>query len=1158
MKAFLTTLFIIGFCSSIIAQNIYHNNLAKLNLETIPVTAFEQGRVAVKFHRISYSKLKADVLNDSSFSNNYLLQVISQQFNFTKVESIFKNVLNDELHFIQHKKYNLDLWFTITFDSTKNVKQLIKTLQKTNLFEVVEPIYKKRLLDGNCGVNFIPNDPRANEQWSYNNTGQGLGKVGKDIKLFDAWDIETGKPQVIVALHDMGVQMDHPDLMQNLLPNKSFNFIDNNSTIDPGFHGTHTAGTIVAVNNNGIGVSGIAGGNGNVNSGARLMSLEIYKPVAGGYLSGGFAESYVYAADNGAAISSNSWAYDEDSVYELHVIEAIDYFIENGGGTALQSGLVVFAAGNISKAIHYYPACYDRVICVAATNNRDEKAFYSTYGNWVDISAPGGEDRAGVSSDILSTNINSDYASFHGTSMACPHVSGVAALIASKLYGKASASDVRDIILSTTDNIDSLNTSYKNSLGTGRLNALKALQKSVAILNNNTIAPATNIATQWNCNNILISWQKNANNNNVVVVYSNTNDIGVAQNGTQYSVGNSFTASSKVVYIGNATSCTIPANQQQLHFIKVFSVDGNNNYSLGRTAEIVGKSYITASGIVQQNFDYPPQLFPTLEWQATTTNNNLTWTHTAIDTAHTGAGDDYSMCMYNYSYNPTLGAVATLSSPIITTKNTDSITLSFWYAYQYRNTTQPIVDSFEVLASTNCGNSYTSLWKNYGINLSTTTATTMDTAFYPFGANMWKQITIDVSSLKNSDNILFAFRNVNGKGNNLFLDNININVRYSNDASIQLNSNWQSTQCNTTLQPQITLTNKGNSKLTSAQISYSIDNQSPVTTSWAGSLLKDESTTVSLNSLTATQGNHILKIYSSLPNNLPDNFTFNDTVTNNFYLQESATSIVIERFEATQSLPQKWHIAQQPIDEITWAVTNVAGKNSNHCIELKNYTYRVNGNIDDLLTPSFAITNQSDSAFLTFDYAYALRRLTDSSFFDTLQIDYTTNCGLTWQTIFKKAGKALTSFNQTIPETYEFYPTQQQWQTDSFFLGANFNINDLVQVRFRNISNWGNSLYLDNIKFYNKTIPTGLQQNGYAIFPNPVYKSITVQHLQTPTNLKAIEIFNSIGKKVVSLNYSHTASNLININLQHLATGVYFVQLVYDTKNVVEKIVKLP
>lgn len=507
MKTIITTLFI-TIATLVFSQKISKVNLPVINIETVANTAIEQGKISVKYNRFYLNKINFIFNNNQVYCSNIQLNNIANTYHFKKITSKFSNILQDETRIDIHKKYNLDLWFTIEFDSTQNVKQLIKALQKVPFFEVVEPVYQKHLLDGSCGVTFVPNDARINEQWHYNNTGQGQGKIGKDIKLFNAWDIETGNPNVIVALHDMGVQLDHPDLAQNMLSAKSFNFVTNNNTINPGYHGTHTAGTIAAVNNNSIGVSGIAGGNGNTSSGARILSLQIFDVTANGFMSGNFAESYIYAADNGACISSNSWAYDEDSLYELSVLDAIDYFIDNAGGSALQGGLVIFAAGNISQPIRYFPSAYDRVICVAATNNRDEKTWYSTYGNWVDIAAPGGEDRNGTAGQILSTTVGSSYAYDQGTSMACPHVAGVAALVASKLAGKASASDVREILLSTTDNIDSLNPNFIGLIGSGRLNAFKALQKAQSFLNNYTVNSADSFTAKYDCKNITLNWKK--------------------------------------------------------------------------------------------------------------------------------------------------------------------------------------------------------------------------------------------------------------------------------------------------------------------------------------------------------------------------------------------------------------------------------------------------------------------------------------------------------------------------------------------------------------------------------------------------------------------------------------------------------------------------
>ena len=1139
------------------AQINISRNLPTINLATITNTAFEKGKINIKFHRFQFNKIQISLVNQKVIFTNSTLNVISQQYQFVAIKNIFATLLQDETNIKKHQLYNLDLWFTIEFDTTKNVKNLVAALQQINFFEVVEPVYKKHLLDANKGVTFVPNDPQLSQQWHYNNTGQGLGTIGKDIKLLDAWDIETGKPQVIVALHDMGVQLNHPDLAQNILPNKSFNFVDNNTTIIGGYHGTHTAGTIAAVNNNGIGVSGIAGGNGNANSGARIMNLQIFDLRNGHFVSSGFAESFIYAADNGAAISSNSWAYDEGNIYELAVIDAIDYFIENGGGTALQGGLVIFAAGNVSRAIPYFPSSYDRVVCVAATNNRDEKTYYSTYGNWVDIAAPGGEDRGGNASQVLSTTVGSAYATDQGTSMACPHVAGVAALVASKLLGKASASDVRDILLSTTDNIDALNPNFIGLIGSGRLNAFKALQKAQALLNNTIVASVDSVKVIFNCNTINLNWKKNNNNNNVIIIYSNKNDIGIPTNGTQYNAGSSFTGTSNIIYKGNANSFSLPNNNKMLYFFKVFSIDINNNYSLGKTVEIVAPADINSSGATQQNFDYP-SLFPTQEWRTIDINKDgKTWIHTAQDTAHTGAGDLYSMCMYNYSYNTLLGAVDVLTSPLINVQNADSILLNFWYAYQYRNTGLTVADSFEVLVTTDCGNTYTSLWKKTGTNLATSTSLA-DSAFYPFDINKWKQIKLDISSFNNTDKIQFAFRCVNGKGNNLFLDNINIDVRYKNDLAVTLVNPQLFSKCDNQLNATATIINKGNNIITSAKINYQIDGGNVITTNWSGSLKKDETAVVNIAASGLTQGNHQIKMFSSLPNNIADNFILNDTILTNFYVQETTVTFINEGFEDNKIFPNAWHTQQNDVDEIAWVKTNIGAKNSNNSIVMKNYIYNSKNKIDDLLSPVLTINKNIDSAFLVFDYAAALRKLNDSTYYDTLQIDYSKDCGNTWQNIWQKAGKQLQTIQQTVDEVFEFIPIATQWKTDSMLLPTTFKAGDNLQVRFRNINHFGNDIYLDNIQLYTKFYPQGIKEKGYAIYPNPIKNNLYIQHLDLPINLKSIELYNVLGKKIIAKNYIASAAKEIIINASNLASGIYILQLIYTDKTITEKIVKLP
>lgn len=426
----------------------------------------------------------------------------------------------------RHKKYGLDLWYTITFRSGVSSAEAAKSYASLEEVERSEVIHQKKFVDGSGMPVYLPpiptsrgttmpfNDPYLPKQWHYNNTGQTGGTMGSDIDLFDAWKITTGSPSVIVSIHDMGVDVKHEDLAGMMWVNtpelngkpgvdddgngyiddiNGFNFTNNSGTIDAGYHATHVAGTIAAENNNGIGVSGIAGGSGK-GDGVRIMSCEIM----GGQHSADVAESYVYAADNGALISQNSWGYDQPNVYEQTVLDAIDYFIAEAGnypGSLMKGGVVIFAAGNSGWQDVSYPGAYASCIAVSALNAEDKKASYSNYGSWVDIAAPGGETEDDLrignsqtySNGVLSTLDKNGYGYLDGTSMACPHVSGIAALIISKYGGSNfTNADLRKHLLTGVRDIYSIaaNSSYMSKLGSGAADAV------LALANDNKIAPA--------------------------------------------------------------------------------------------------------------------------------------------------------------------------------------------------------------------------------------------------------------------------------------------------------------------------------------------------------------------------------------------------------------------------------------------------------------------------------------------------------------------------------------------------------------------------------------------------------------------------------------------------------------------------------------------
>jgi PKD repeat protein len=459
-----------------------------IDISTVPDAAIEQGIIRIKFNRTLESLLDNGLITSSPDGTVRFgiagIDQLNQQFGVSEVRKTFDAALQNTKYTERHRLWGFHLWYDLIVPAGTNIRSMVMAYSAKNEIEISEPVYRKQLigadintiqppapLGDNTGLNYAPNDPRYNEQWHYNNTGQQSGTPDADIDLPEAWDIIKGNNNVIVAVIDQGIDYTHQDLAANMWPGIGYNFVNNNSTIIPGDHGTHVSGTIAGNTNNAIGVSGIAGGSGTGN-GVRLMSCQVFIGNSGG---SGFGAASIWAADNGAAISQNSWGYTSAGFYEQATLDGIDYFNVNGGGTVMSGGITIYAAGNNGTSGLFYPGCYSGVFSVASTNNQDIKSWYSNYDTWVDISAPGGETNTVTERGVLSCWTGNNYGFYQGTSMACPHVSGVAALVLSLAPGALTPQNVKDILTSTTDNIYPLNPTYAGMLGSGRLNAYQAL-----------------------------------------------------------------------------------------------------------------------------------------------------------------------------------------------------------------------------------------------------------------------------------------------------------------------------------------------------------------------------------------------------------------------------------------------------------------------------------------------------------------------------------------------------------------------------------------------------------------------------------------------------------------------------------------------------------
>ncbi len=482
-------------------------------------------------------------------TGNAALDTWAVQAGATEVRRVFPT---DPRFEARHRRYGLHLWYDVKIDESVSVTRAADGCARIEGVQYVGPVYRMVATDAGTwgatirsgmmpaaedgwqgsageGEHAAPfDDPMLKWQWHYDNDGSMPSSAeGADIGLYDVWNDaarKAGDPAVIVAVMDGGgVDYAHEDLAANMWINSGeipdngidddgngyvddvygYDFYADTGDLQPAAHATHVGGTIAAVNNNGIGVAGVAGGSGD-GDGVRLMSCPLYGSDDDEWTTG--VAAYVYAADNGAVISQNSWNFPYLDQTPPDLLVAFDYFINEAGKDVagnqvgpMAGGVLIFAAGNnYNPSAVTPPAQEPCVVCVAAMRPDYRRASYSNIGADVDILAPGGagtEDPPfGQEGRVLSTGWNQEegytpngYVYMCGTSMACPHVSGVAALLVANYGGAGFTADrLKEMLLRSYRPVDAFQTdpSIADKLGVGLVDAgLMGLKET-------TVAPA--------------------------------------------------------------------------------------------------------------------------------------------------------------------------------------------------------------------------------------------------------------------------------------------------------------------------------------------------------------------------------------------------------------------------------------------------------------------------------------------------------------------------------------------------------------------------------------------------------------------------------------------------------------------------------------------
>lgn len=496
-------------CTKDFDENAADANLPSVNSKKIISTEIgaERGTLAIKV-----APEMAETIDASATRSGYTrsgIESIDQSLNILEA-SRFKRIFIDPLFEEDLCQAGLNRWYRVSFPEEFSLQEAARLLAAHPEVELVEFMHQPVHTAGVGEIRplsevtraeireevYPENDKLLPRQWHYHNTGAiKRSVVGADINLFKAWEYCTGDEEIIVAVIDQPVQTSHPDLQANMWVNTydadeslkhGANFCTQNDTpiaIDWNYkengyvpvHGTHVAGTVAAVNGNDLGVCGVAGGS-KGKGGVKIMGCQIFYKEDN--ILEAAADALVWAANRGALIAQCSFGYSPATTMQYWSttlgaeVDAIKYFINHERtNSPINGGVVIFAAGNDGNNVfngvqvkdkQMLPAAYPYVVAVAATAPDNYPGYYTSYGTWVDVSAPGGDSSLfGATGMILSTiteGFGEDlYGYSEGTSMACPHVSGIAALglsYAKKLGKQFTAEEFRSMICASCYAID--------------------------------------------------------------------------------------------------------------------------------------------------------------------------------------------------------------------------------------------------------------------------------------------------------------------------------------------------------------------------------------------------------------------------------------------------------------------------------------------------------------------------------------------------------------------------------------------------------------------------------------------------------------------------------------------------------------------------------
>lgn len=496
----------------------------------------------------------------------------------------------------------------------------------------------------------------------------------------------------------------------------------------------------------------------------------------------------------------------------------------------------------------------------------------------------------------------------------------------------------------------------------------------------------------------------------------------------------------------NVTLTAVPVATNGLHTLKVHTTLPNGNVDANPANDTATVTFTKIAPVaLPTGHDFEPVSLP-VGWSVSNPDGATTWGR------YIPGNPGSAFAMDNYTYDA-VGQNDDLNTTVINTAGllaNDSILVTWDLAHKNYPAAN---DKLQILVSNNCGASYTTVWEKAGATLATAGSTT---GYYttPVASDWIKQRASIGQNLFGGGQIQIVMRNVNDFGNVVWIDNINIDLKPRKDMQVTAVLRPNATECSSTVSPSITVRNNGGELVTGFKVGYIVNNNAPVYQTFNIPLATGQSTTVTFNSATLPAGNNSIRLFVTDPITAtpgPDGTPANDTLRRNVSVPQTVISVV-EGFEGS-FLPANWSLVNSN-NNLTW-VKSPGGNQSANAAFIDNWSTNTAGQIDAMQTPPINLTS-ADGLTISFDVAHK----NYPGALDRLRVLVSTDCGVTFTSVYSKAGGTLSTAGSTEDDYRN--PADGDWRRETITLGSAYVGGNLI-VQFENRSDWGNNIYVDNI-----------------------------------------------------------------------------------------------